>query len=52
MGTAIVIKEMFNRGGWLTVSEVQSIMVIAGSRAVFRQPWDWSMLVLLQVTGS
>jgi hypothetical protein len=40
--TLIKKKEPFN-WGWITVLEVQSLIVIAESAAVSRQTWSWRM---------
>jgi hypothetical protein len=40
MTKATFIRLTFN-WSWLTISEVQSIIIMAGSMAVFRQTWCW-----------
>ena len=39
MTTTTLIKKTFHWGGSLTVSEVQSIIIRAGSMSVHRQTW-------------
>ena len=53
MTTATLIKKAFNWGGSLTVSEVQSTIIMVGSMAARRQTWCWSRKwYILQATGS
>jgi hypothetical protein len=40
MTMATLIKKTFN-WGWLTVSEVQSIIIIMGSMVASQQMWYW-----------
>ena len=40
MPTATLIRKAFH-GAWLTISEVQSIVIMAGSRAVCGQTGSW-----------
>ena len=39
MTTATIIRKPFNRGGLLTLSEVQSIIIMAGNITTCRQTW-------------
>jgi hypothetical protein len=40
MTEATLIRITFN-SGWLTVSEIQPIIIMAGSMAACRQTWHW-----------